>query len=86
MRKLMLAFVLCSLMMAVSCTQQVTETKPLPAEIKIGEKYHFAYSFGTGNVTVLETSNGWVKIRDAKDQIAWINPDAIVSISEYKGN
>lgn len=84
MRTLTLAFVLCFLFTAVSCTQQVAQNDPLPAEIKIGEKYRFAYSLGSGNVTVLETSNGWVKIRDAQDQIAWVNPHAIISISEYR--
>ena len=40
---------------------------------------------GSGKVTVLETSNGWIKIRDARDEIIWVNPGSIVSISDYKG-
>jgi len=86
MRTLTLTFVLCFLLLAISCTQQVSQTEPLPAEIKIGEKYQFAYSLGSTNVTVLETSNGWVKVRDPQDEIVWVNPRALISISEYRGN
>ena len=86
MRTLTLTFVFCFLLLVISCTQQVSQTEPLPAEIKIGAKYLFAYSLGSTNVTVLETSNGWVKVRDAQDEIVWVNPRAIISISEYRGN
>lgn len=86
MRTLTLTFVLCFLLLVISCTQQVSQTELLPDEIKIGEKYLFAYSLGSTNVTVLETSNGWVKVRDAQDEIVWVNPRAIISISEYRGN
>ncbi len=75
----------CFLLTVISCSQQVSQTEPLPAEIKIGGEYRFALSMGSGKVTVLETSNGWIKIRDARDEIIWVNPNSIISISEYKG-
>ena len=73
------------LLVTASCSQQPTNNNPLPDEIKIGGEYRFALSMGSGKVTVLETSNGWIKIRDARDEIIWVNPGSIVSISDYKG-